>query len=259
MWNNFTSLFRCKDDVTSYTQKAQYKLPEHTRLYVLGDVHGCNALLTKKIDLLYTDLISHSDKRNIFIGLGDYVDRGPDSHGTIETLLHGLPSYMEKVFLKGNHEVFMYGFLNDAPKNALWLEYGGIETLRSYGVSIPKKPFSPQDLTDMSLDLRANMPEDHLEFLATLHNSYEIGDYFFAHAGIDPEKSLEDQTEYDLTSIRKPFIQSKKHFEKCIVHGHTPCEKIERMPQRINLDTGAYLTGNLSLAVIENDNFEVLI
>ena len=258
MWNNFTNLFRSQKQTPAYSKRRIYSLPEKTRIYVLGDVHGCDALLQKKIELLYTDLISHSDKRNIFVGLGDYIDRGKNSFGVIEKLLNDLPSYIETIFLKGNHELFMLGFINDPQKHALWLEYGGIDTLRSYGVNIAKKPFSQSDLTEMSLELKAKIPQNHMDFLNGLKNSYEIGDYFFAHAGIDPEKSFEDQTEYDLTSIRRPFIESKKQFEKCVVHGHTPCEQIEKMPQRINLDTGAYLTGNLTLVALENDNFEII-
>ena len=41
-------------------------------------------------------------------------------------------------------------------------------------------------------------------------------------------------------------------YEKIIVHGHIPKEKIEKFPYRINLDAGSFYSGKLSCLVIED-------
>ena len=45
---------------------------------------------------------------------------------------------------------------------------------------------------------------------------------------------------------------------KIIVHGHTPKEKIEMFPYRINLDTGSFYSGKLSCLVIENEQLSFI-
>jgi hypothetical protein len=62
----------------------------------------------------------------------------------------------------------------------------------------------------------------------------------------------------DLLTIRKGFLESKADFGKVIVHGHTPVERPEVHPNRIAIDTGAYVSGRLSCAVLENDQTRFL-
>jgi serine/threonine protein phosphatase 1 len=42
-------------------------------------------------------------------------------------------------------------------------------------------------------------------------------------------------------------------FEKFVVHGHTPVIEPEILPNRINLDTGAYATGRLTCFAFQGD------
>ena len=82
--------------------------------------------------------------------------------------------------------------------------------------------------------------------------SYLWGDYFFVHAGIDPDVPLDKQDKNTLIWQRKrKFLENKNVFEKIIVHGHTPQPEIEDLTNRINLDTGAFYTGTLSCLIIE--------
>jgi serine/threonine protein phosphatase 1 len=37
------------------------------------------------------------------------------------------------------------------------------------------------------------------------------------------------------------------------VHGHSPVEQIDMRSNRINIDTGAYLTGRLSCLILEGN------
>ena len=62
---------------------------------------------------------------------------------------------------------------------------------------------------------------------------------------------LDEQQETDLLWIRNEFRESEDNFGKYIVHGHTPVRAPDIRPNRINIDTGAYATGNLTLLTIE--------
>lgn len=75
----------------------------------------------------------------------------------------------------------------------------------------------------------------------------------FAHAGVRPGVTLKKQREEDLLWIRDEFLSHEGYHGKIIVHGHTPNSKPEILPNRINIDTGAYATGRLTCAIFEDD------
>ena len=82
-----------------------------------------------------------------------------------------------------------------------------------------------------------------------------MGDYFFVHAGIDPEKSLSEQSDKDfLWSRSDQFFDKNFKFEKTIIHGHTPEKDVINFPYRINIDTGCFFSGKLSCVCISDKN-----
>jgi serine/threonine protein phosphatase 1 len=151
------------------------------------------------------------------------------------------------VFLKGNHEAFLGEVFRDLARIADWLQVGGMQTLMSYGLA---PSVSPPDDEQREL-VAAAMPPLHYEFLKRLRLSFTCGDFFFVHAGVRPGTPLSEQREADLLWIRDEFLQSKKQFGKYVVHGHTPVRSAEILPDRANIDTGAYATGNLTLLSIQ--------
>ena len=64
---------------------------------------------------------------------------------------------------------------------------------------------------------------------------------------------MEKQTIEDLAWIRDGFLNYRGDFGKIIVHGHTPVSAVEFLPNRINLDTGAYATNRLSVVRIDRE------
>lgn len=234
-----------------------YYIGDNKRVYAIGDVHGCDILLQEALNKIIHDANQHKDKKLIFIALGDYVDRGNNSKNVIDILLTQMPDYFEIIFLRGNHELYMLGFIEDPHENVAWLDYGGRETLVSYGVKPPL--LNKTDLMRAAGELKNKMPNNHLDFLKNLKNYHIIDDYFFVHAGIDPDIPLEKQSELALISIRAKFINHTGTFYgKKIVHGHTPIENPDLQMHRINLDTGAYLTGNLTVGVFEKNMVTIL-
>ncbi len=104
---------------------------------------------------------------------------------------------------------------------------------------------------DAAEALRAALPPQHREFLSSLRLSLDLGRYFLCHAGIRPGIPFDRQDPEDLMWIREEFLLSRVDFGKVVVHGHTPTEEPEVLPNRINIDTGAFATGRLTCVVLE--------
>jgi serine/threonine protein phosphatase 1 len=186
--------------------------------------------------------------------LGDYIDRGPDSAHTVDLLLER-SLYRETVFLRGNHEAYFLEVLRDPAKLEGWRQFGGLQTLISYGIQPTLNPDATEQ-TDLIGQLAAVLPRDHLTFLQNLRPSFLCGDFFFVHAGVRPGIPLKEQHEADLLWIRNEFLDSDENFGKFIVHGHTPVREPDIRPNRINIDTGAYATGNLTLLTIQGSTMQ---
>ena len=189
-------------------------------VYAFGDVHGCLDELKELHALVEQD---RDGAPSTYVFLGDYIDRGPDSAGVVQFLIDASsgeddtrPAY---VFIRGNHEQMMrdaeYGEDRDAVY--IWMSNGGVETQKSY------------------FDGRY----DHSDFYKRLRWYHSIGDVAFVHAGIDPEKSLEDQSNNTLIWSRE-FNRYNGTFKdnRYVVHGHSPVPDVYRLNNQINIDTG---------------------
>jgi serine/threonine protein phosphatase 1 len=228
---------------------------ENTRLYVIGDIHGRLDLLDRAIAAIEQD-VEELGSDALTVTLGDYIDRGPKSRGVLDRLLTN-PFPTPHVALKGNHEVLLESFLVDPAVGQHWRRLGGLETLHSYGVSVSGLMVG-KNYDEAANQLRAGMPAEHLKFLQSLKTSHSHGKYFLCHAGVRPGVPLERQSDEDLLWIRDEFLSSKMNFGKIVVHGHTPAEATEVLPNRINIDTGAFATGQLTCVVLNESGHRFL-
>ncbi len=232
-------------------------VPEGMRIYAVGDIHGRSDLLDKMQMNMLEDASDAADKKIVQIFLGDYVDRGHDSKGVVEWLLKPPPEGWERICLKGNHEVMVLNFLDSPDIFRDWRQYGGLETMHSYGVDL--KNLRGEDAPEvLHGSFSKRFPEAHRAFFHDLPLSVEFGDYFFAHAGVRPGLKLENQLEEDLLWIRDEFLFSQMDFGKVVVHGHSAIEKPELLPNRINIDSGAYITGKLSCLMLDGEEQRIL-
>ena len=239
-------------------QKETWNGRADQRLYAIGDVHGCSDLLEDLVLKIQTDQSARTPKPTILVFLGDIIDRGPDSRGTIEFALNLREAGAPCEFLMGNHESMMLQVLfgEDTKLVKSWLRYGGEECLKSYGVDTDE--LWNQDSLSIKEMMKNIIPATHIEFLQSFKSYYEFGDYLLVHAGIDPKKGLSEQKDKDYLWSREPFLSWSGQLEKKIVHGHTICAEPEFYSHRIGIDSGAYLTGRLSALRIEGDETSVL-
>ena len=226
---------------------------DFSQIFVVGDIHGCHILLTQ----IHKKILENSNNtigNKLLIYLGDYIDRGPKIKETIQALLDFQSDNFQQMFLLGNHEQMMLDFINNVPDSLyLWMLNGGDETLNSYGIKVTE--FFNIEIKNKEMirdELLNKIPKNHLQFFHNLTLYYKWGEYFFVHAGIDPDVPLDKQYKNTLIWQRSSkFFDNTKVFEKIIVHGHTPQPKIENLANRINLDTGAFYTGILSCLIID--------
>ena len=172
------------------------------RHLAIGDIHGCFQALTAlaaAVPLLPDDIV---------IPLGDYVDRGPDSHAVLDWLIDR-KGRGNLVPLRGNHEVMMLNARNGEDSLHRWLGCGGNAALASYS------PFGDEgSLVDV--------PDDHWRFLEDdLLAYYETKTHFFVHANAYPDSPLAEQP--DSMLYWESFDDPPPHESgKVMVCGHTP-------------------------------------
>jgi serine/threonine protein phosphatase 1 len=135
--------------------------------------------------------------------------------------------------------------------------YGGLQTLLSYGL-VPSIDPSREEQQALIKALAQKIPHPHRRFFDSLSPKFFCGDFLFVHAGVRAGIPLSQQKEEDLLWIRDEFLSNDKSFDKFIVHGHTPVPKPDIRSNRINIDTGAYATGILTLLTIRGDQMLVI-
>ena len=221
-------------------------VPDGAVVFAVGDIHGRFDLLQKLMTKLSGEVRQNQYEDVHLIFLGDYIDRGFDSKSVLDYLARMEWGRVKPVFLLGNHEQTMLDFLERPDVGARWIEYGGRGTLISYGVQVPENRADMAAWEAASAALKKAMPKSHVDFLKGLQSFHEFGNCYFVHAGIDPARSLSEQTDEDRLWIRDKFLSSSKKFEKVIVHGHTPEEQPTWNGRRIGVDTGAYITNTLT-------------
>jgi serine/threonine protein phosphatase 1 len=188
------------------------------RNIAIGDIHGC----AETLQALLTRIAPGSEDALYF--LGDYIDRGPDSRGVIDTILdlinRGIPVHA----LRGNHEQLLLDSLHDRSARQTWLANGGDTTLRSFGISEAHQ-----------------LPEEYMNFFDETLPYGVCGDVILAHAGLNFSADDPLQDLYAMMWTRNPFIDMQWLDGRRLVHGHTPKPLETILAQEgpvFNLDAG---------------------
>jgi serine/threonine protein phosphatase 1 len=181
----------------------------------IGDIHGCCRTLQALLEKIK---LQEGDELYL---LGDYIDRGPDSKGVLDTIMH-LPCKV--VALKGNHEDLWIKAVKSGQGYYMFpyeyfLEMGMVATARSFGNC---------DITP------------YVEYVASLPLWYETEDYLFVHGEFDfslPDPFGPEGEESMLWSRGKEYKGGKP-----VICGHTPLPlwqiKESLSGKKIDIDNG---------------------
>lgn len=219
--------------------------PSKECIYAIPDIHGMyeelNLILSRILPLRRTGGVH--DK---IVFLGDYIDRGGDSHKVLDLLISLKKEYKDQIItLWGNHEImFLDGIQpHDSSKPyKFWMSNGGDMTLSGYLKRCNYKNideiinpylFPRQRIKDM-------VPKEHIDFLMSLEDYHETDDFIFVHGGCNPLHPMNNNLSHQqvaagikprdlFTWDRSLFkfmnrIGADKEFDftwnKCIVTGH---------------------------------------
>jgi len=223
-------------------------LPDGARVYAVGDIHGRLDLFEDMIAQIEADDGARNDAETTVILLGDLVDRGPDSAGVIEAARQWQSRRTVRL-LAGNHEEMFLRAMEREEALRQFLRVGGRETVMSYGIT--REEYNTLSMDALLNRMQTLIPRGDIAYLREMEDMICIGDYVFAHAGIDPARAIADQRPGELRWIREPFLSHAARMDVCVVHGHTIREEVEihpprRWPNRIGIDTGAFRTGKLT-------------
>lgn len=220
------------------------------RAYVIGDIHGRLDLLDEILADIERERAERPARKTLLVFLGDLIDRGPQSAQVIDRLRTFSCDGVGTIFILGNHEEVLLRILDgDTWLIRSWLQFGGTQTLQSYGVD-PLTVAGKSDERALAA-IRSAIPKAHQEFLRSFVDTCRFGDYLFVHAGIRPGVPVEEQLQDDLRWIREPFLEDESSHGFIVVHGHTISPEVEERANRIGIDTGAYRTGVLTALALE--------
>ncbi|WP_135075796.1 metallophosphoesterase [Terasakiella sp. SH-1] len=237
-------------------------------LVAIGDIHGRYDLLRKAIPCIRKSLPQDAKQVDLVL-LGDILDRGDAAIEVIDYIREGIDDW-NIIPILGNHEQLLLRVLNasDAayrPTWRMWRGNGGLSTLENLQIEIP--PIADISAASHKKALIQALRQERIDYIQNFYPFYRSGSILCVHAGVDPQKTLEENFSSDRLSqhprhwawIRDGFLDHDGPFPEgvFVVHGHTviPGPKLE--PHRIGLDTGACLHGVLSGAIFFNHEMTI--
>ncbi|MET3540522.1 serine/threonine protein phosphatase 1 [Pontibacter aydingkolensis] len=183
--------------------------------------------------------------------LGDLVNKGPDSKGVIDFILHLQKQHYQVFCLRGNHDQML---LQASKKGE-----------KALSLTAPEKKLT---LKSFNISHFEQLPEKYVQFIKSLPYYLELPDYFLVHAGFDfNQKDIFKDTDAML-NIRNYKIDWAKINNKRLLHGHTPTplhsikKAAYHQDSRINLDAGCVYFRNAAfgnLVALDLDSQELFI
>ena len=182
--------------------------------YAISDIHGCAKTFQQ---LLRKITLSKEDELYL---LGDYIDRGPDSKGVIDTIWQLQADGYQVHCLRGNHEQMLLDCEQTEIKFLLWERNGGTATMKSFNTRLVSK-----------------IPTKYTDWMHSIPYYFEVDQYILVHAGFrfDMPNPLEEKK--SMLWERNWYHRINTHWlnDRIIIHGHTPTIKEEIIKMRINV------------------------
>ena len=243
----------------------------YNRLLIIGDMHG---MFNKAVKALTSANITEND---FLISLGDYTDRGLQNNNC-EKLLVKFFQYENIKPLMGNHELMLIQYFLQASQQVTG-QYFVADELDDISNTTFQKIIDCMcneqidggiyvyngGAATLSEILNIDFFKTYLKTLFKLDKVFDryFGKkhYLFAHAGINPNKRLSQQSVEDLLWIRNEFFDNYQG-EDIVCIGHTPVQTIfwDNKPHFkdniIFMDTGSFIRQNGQVTVLDVLNNE---
>lgn len=188
-------------------------------------------------------LPKHQD--NVYYFLGDYINKGPDSKGTIDYLMDFAHKHTCR-FIRGNHEQML------------------LDHLEGLQISAPQMALLQEAFKNFGIDSVHKLPYIYLKFLSSMEWYIKLPNFLLVHAGFDfdsPDIFLDKKSMLDTKSMKYDAV---KACHRKVVRGHIPHtvsklldELISNSPV-IGLDTGCVYSQNKDLAVLTAMDLDTL-
>ncbi|MCC9165419.1 metallophosphoesterase family protein [Pontibacter harenae] len=214
--------------------------------YALTDIHGC----ARTLKAMVQDQLKLQKTDELYI-LGDLVNKGPDSKGVIDFILHLQKQDYQVFCLRGNHDQML---LKASQKGDSAIKLTAIE----------KKLL----LENFEIVHLKELPKKYINFLKGLPYYLEVKDFFLVHAGFDFKQTDIFKDTDAMLNIRDYKINWDKLYNKGLLHGHTPTplhtikKATSHNEDRLNLDAGCVYYRNASfgnMVALNMDTYELLV
>lgn len=174
------------------------------RRFATTDLHGC---LHTFRQLVEQELRLRPDD-TLYL-LGDYVNKGPDSHGVLDYIMQLQAAGYQVHCIKGNHEKELLDTIRGASNaNHMWKAEAEREmTLASFGVR-----------------QAADIPGQYITWMQALPLYLELPDFVLVHAGFNfalPPAELR-QDEHSMLYSKEMVVDPSRLAGKRLLHGHVP-------------------------------------
>ena len=235
------------------------------RILVISDIHGNVPYLEGVLKK------ANFGPEDELILDGDFLEKGRESLRTLRIVM-ALSRLGNTHALCGNCDDWYDIFRPDWDdrddehilRYMLWRKSGLLwDMCNAAGVD----PFEMEDFTSVKKQLLRAFPEEW-DFLSRLPHAIEAGRFVFVHAGMRPDKPLEEHTVEELDRV-PAFLRSGLRFDRWVVVGHWPvvlygedrvCANpiIDRDRHIISIDGGCVLKddGQLNCLIIPHRDSE---
>ena len=216
-----------------------------SRTLVIGDIHGAYIALQQ---ILERAAVTTGDT---LIFLGDYVDGWSQSPEVIDFLMKIQQEY-NSIFMRGNHDDLLLGWMKTGEYNEQWFNHGGKLTTEKYSSVIGEQRVAHVSFLESLQDY--HLDADNKLFLHAgftnqngIHNEYFTRMFYWDRTLWETALALDESIEKHHPQYPKRFT----HYDEIFI-GHTPVTRIgETIPIKKasiwNVDTGAAFKGPLTI------------
>lgn len=196
------------------------------------------------------DQLKLNKKDELYL-LGDFVNKGPDSKGVIDFILHLQKQGYQVYCLRGNHDQMLLKSVEKGAKALNLTPPEQEQVLQSFGISNFE-----------------NLPKKYVNFLKALPYYLELPDYFLVHAGFDFKQRDVFADKDAMLNIRNYKTDWERLNNKKLLHGHTPTplhaikKATSHKAQKVNLDAGCVYYKNAAygnLVALDMDTQELFV